>query len=311
MNPQVLPLLFFISLVGVKSSAVPSKEISRPETGANLQPGKPAQVSERSRQIMQDRINQEMREAEKVAKSKSVNEAISAIEEVQVAVKYLGDKSTDKANSALERAIGKLDLVLAKEPGLALLPILTEVSIRDFIADSKTVKAVVKAAQSRMDAGEIQKSRRILMPFASEITQTSVSLPTATYPIAIRAAARLLSEGKAGEAKTELQIALDSLVRTERSVPLPIVRAQALIDEVNRQIKENKVNKSEANLLLDDADTQLNLAEDFGYGTRKQEFSDLANRLKQIKKNLNDDKDNKALLTRLVDDLKNLKEKIF
>jgi hypothetical protein len=180
----------------------------------------------------------------------------------------------------------------------------------DLITDDATVKAVGKKAKELTSDGKYQDARRILRNFASEIDLTTVNLPMASYPDAIRHSARLIHEGKTKEARAELQTALNSLVIAEEATPLPVVKAAALVDEVQRKMSQNKVKKDEATQMLDRADFQLQLAQDMGYATTKNEYSDVRSSIQQVKKELASNQKDSGLISKLKNDLASIRDKM-
>jgi hypothetical protein len=72
----------------------------------------------------------------------------------------LNDPKT--AFSILQTVSGKLDIILAKDPSLALVPADVETDIFDFKGDTKTIKQEIKKAGKLLDAGKIQGARQIL-----------------------------------------------------------------------------------------------------------------------------------------------------
>jgi hypothetical protein len=66
---------------------------------------------------------------------------------------------------------------------------------------------------------------------ASETVVSVSNIPLATYPAAIKDAAKLIDENKTNEAKSALQTALNTQVVTETIIPLPVVLAQASLKE--------------------------------------------------------------------------------
>lgn len=104
------------------------------------------------------------------------------------------------------------------------------------------------------------------------VLQTT-SIPLATYPDAIKAVTPLIDAGQIDEAKAALQAALSTLVVTsDRVIPLPIVRAEELLEKAEilaeneeRTIKDNeKLAK-----LLEEARKQLRMGELLGYGSKE------------------------------------------
>ncbi len=111
----------------------------------------------------------------------------------------LDAKKTKEALAALELASGKLELVLARDAKLALAPVDVRVITHDIHANVESVKKAVKLSRELLGDGEVQKARPIVANLASEIVIQTDNLPMATYPAAIKSAARLIDSGKIGQ----------------------------------------------------------------------------------------------------------------
>jgi hypothetical protein len=102
----------------------------------------------------------------------------------------------------------------------------------------------------------------------------TTSIPLATYPDAIKAIVPLIDNGKIDDAKAGLQAALNTLVvTTDNIIPLPVKRAEKLLEKAEKLAENNKRNEEENKALSDslkDARNQLKMAELLGYGTKKQ-----------------------------------------
>jgi YfdX protein len=268
-------------------------------------------LSPTSKQIAEERIEREANQAAQKPNTRPVVEALSAVEETRDAVQLLDQQLPNQAKEALTRALGKTDLLLSNHPNASLIPITTNVSIIDTQANEATVNKLSKETNNLIKKGRLQEARLVLRNLASEINVTTANLAMGTYPSAIRLSSRLIDQGRLNEAKTTLLAALQSLVVIESTIPLPVVRAQALIDEVSRQAQENRTDKVRANQLLTEADQQIALAEKLGYGTRKSDFADLRKSLKDTKQMVNRNQEPKNLLARVRSSLQSLKDQIF
>jgi len=213
-----------------------------------------------------------------------ITEATAAVAQTKTALKALEDNKADDALKALEVATGKLELILAREPELALAPVDVDVVTYDLLASLDTVKAVIKEAKDYLEDGEIQMARPLVANLASEIVVQTTSIPLGTYPAAIKDITPLIDEGRIDAAKTGLQAALNTLVITKDIIPLPILRAEQLLknaeamaENEERTIKDNETLAD----LLKDARTQLKMAELLGYGTKKS-FKPMYEQLDQI-----------------------------
>jgi hypothetical protein len=201
-----------------------------------------------------------------------MGEALSAVDETKGALQALDDGKTQDALAALERASGKLDIILARDPRLALAPMAVGAMTYDVYATPEAVKAASRQAQADLASGDVQDARMILAGLASETVISVTNIPLATYPEAIKQAAGLIDQGKTEEAKQSLQAALDTLVITHTVVPLPVVVSQQLLSEAetlaakkDRTADENK----RLSVLLDNAHQEIAMAEALGYSTRK------------------------------------------
>src|SRR5580658_5880563 len=166
-------------------------------------------------------------------------DATSAIQETQAALKHLDDGNTKEALAALERATGKLDVILARDPTLELAPAGVGVITYDVQGGLDAVNKVRQQAQNFMDAGQLQEARHLLKNLASETVISVTNIPLATYPDAIKSAVKFIDQRKKDEAKRVLQTALNTQVVTETIIPLPVVKAQEALKnaESTRSVK--------------------------------------------------------------------------
>jgi hypothetical protein len=267
-------------------------------------------LSSRSKQLSRERIELEATHATQKPNTRPIAEALSTVQETRNAVQFLDHNQPEQAKSALERALGKSDLLLMNYPNASLVPISVNVHVMDTSAEDATLKKTSNEAKSLIQQGRLQEARLLLREIASEIDITTANLPVATYPKAIRTASQLINQGKNDEAKVQLLTALQSLVIVESAIPLPVIRAQALIDEVGRQASEDKLDKAQADHLLSEADQQLTLAEKLGYGNRKKDFADIHRSLKETKKIVSRNQESKGIIDKVRSSLQALKDQI-
>ena len=132
-------------------------------------------------------------------------------------------------------------------------------------------------------------AHHLLEGLASETVISVSNIPFATYSVAIKQAVKLIDDGKQDEAKRVLQTALNTLVITNITIPLPIVATQQLLQEAEK-LAEKADRKEDENKrlteLLTVAHNNLEFAEALGYGTKK-DFKDLYDQLDEIKDKTN------------------------
>jgi hypothetical protein len=150
-----------------------------------------------------------------------IADAVSALDESYAALDLLTAGNADKAVKALSRATGKLDIVLAADPDLALAPVDVRVTIHDVIATPADVEALRDRAEEALEDGRLQDARHRIAGLASEHIISTVNIPLASYPAAIKQAAARILSGSTVEGRTILETALAALVVEDLIVPLP------------------------------------------------------------------------------------------
>lgn len=220
---------------------------------------------------------------------KIANEANEAMLGTQQALEALEKNDSKKAMSILQAVSGKLDILLAKDPSLALIPADLETDVIDFQGDAKAVEKVRDEADDFLEAGNLQGAREILAGLASEIRITTISIPLGSFPVAIKDAVALIDKGKATEAASVLDQVLNMLVKTTEVIPLPILRAEALLDEAaeleHKKDLSKEKSRAEIQKLTDAAKDKLTLAEQLGYGG-KDDYKILYTEIDAIKETL-------------------------
>ena len=236
-----------------------------------------------------------------------VADAVSAIQETKAALQLLAAGKSDDAIAALERATGKLDIILAADPNLALAPVDVRATVHDVIAAPETVTALRQRAEAALDEGRLQDARHMIGDLASEHVISVTNIPLATYPAAIKQAAALIHANRPAEAATVLETALSTLVVEDTVIPLPLVRAEALLDS-SRPLAEKSQRTDGENdklrRLLDAARLQIDLARALGYAT-KDDVEALSDELEIIRRKT----EGQGYATGLFDRLKQLFEK--
>jgi YfdX protein len=219
-------------------------------------------------------------------------DATSAIGETQNALKQLDDGKKKEALAALERATGKLDIILARDPSLTLAPAGVSVVTVDLQGGIEAAKQLRKQAVDLMNQGRVQEARHLVKNLASETVVTVANIPLATYPIAIKDAVKLIDDNKVDEAKRVLQTALNTQVLTETTIPLPVVSAQEALKQAETLAEKKDRTKEDNSALkasLDKARRQLELAQALGYGTKK-DFDKMYQQLTEVEEKTADDK---------------------
>ncbi len=237
---------------------------------------------------MKKKVRETQRQTEAEELDKVVQEAMSAYRETLHAVDLLEKGDKEGALKTLETAVGKLDVLIGRFPEVAYLPIDVRVETLDIVGDRDEIRRKRDEVEFLVKKGYLQAARRMMDLLVSEIRITTTNLPMETYPTAIRGVARLIEEGKVEQAKRALATTLGTVVRIERSIPIPVLNSQSLIAEAARIVKEAEggslppERKKEVIDLLQRAHEELEIAEDLGYGRRDLEFADIHRDIREI-----------------------------
>ncbi len=237
-------------------------------------------------EAIKPKVDQSSAKKAREKRKEVISEAVTAIDQTFNALQALEENKSKEALADLEDVTGKLELILARDPELALAPMDVEVVTYDLFADLDTIKDVIEEAKDYMEDGEIQKARPLVENLASEMVFRTTSIPLATYPDAIKEVVPLIDEGKIEEAKTALQAALNTLVITTEIVPLPSLRAKYLIHSAEKLAEtSDRTSKDNETLdeLLKNAREQLKMGELLGYGSKKS-YKPMYKQLDEIEK---------------------------
>lgn len=263
-----------------------------------------------------------------------LKDATNALDKTKEALKALDDGDSDAALEALAVATGKLQSVVARDPELALAPVDVQLVQRDLLGDVETIREVREEIEDLVDEGKLQQARPLMRDFASEIVVETTNLPLATYPDAILKATAEIDRGETEKAKQTLATALSTVVITEDTIALPVLRAQLLIDAAEDALgtgdgasaeteatetasadAENGAETATAEPLspsqyVEAARQQLEIAEALGYGD-KADFKELRDNLDDLDEKIDASEDAGNIFDKIGDSFIRLKQRIF
>jgi len=244
---------------------------------------------------------------QKAQSTQLIKEAIRAIQYTQDALIYLNNKKTKKATESLKKAVGELAVVLNTPNAPYLLPVDVQIDAYQFVGDTKKIKTLIKQAKKLVSENKIPQAREVLNTLRSEIVIKTVNLPLATYPAALKLAIKYINEGKIKEAKDVLAMALSTLVEVDNVIPIPLIKAQALVEEAGKTIKKDK---KQALKYLDEAKHQLVIAEALGYtSTSDTTYKMLKDEITKLENEIHKGHKTASIFSDLIQKLKEFKEK--
>ncbi len=252
---------------------------------------------QQAQQQARPEIEQQRREAQQQAEKSLDKDAVAALDETKKAMAAIAQNKTDEALAAIERATGKLNVLLARRPETALIPVAAEVEIIDAAPlDINLIRDRAEAAERAVNDKDYPSARLLLHALTSELRVRVYNLPLATYPEALKEAARLLDQQKHQEARAVLTMALSTLVEVDHVSPLPIIVAQMAIDEA-QAVRETDKEKTKQLLAL--AKTELERAKELGYAGKDPEYAALDKHISELEEQINSNTETASFFSRL------------
>ncbi len=250
--------------------------------------------------------------AKKAAKAKSsevkvVKEAVESVKLVGEVLAALDANQKDKAIKLLEKAIGKIEVVLSNPKAPALIPIDSKVIVQQFVGTAYDAQNAVITSIALLEKQRVQDARRIVTALVDEIDLITVNLPLATYPSALKEAAKYLHDNKIDEAKRVLAATLHTFVNVTVVTPIGILEAETLIEAAS---KIAKTDKKLALSHLAQAKAALKRAEALGYTSRSDVTYKMLNEaISKVEKEIKGENKPAKLFKELMEKLKDFKEK--
>jgi hypothetical protein len=231
-------------------------------------------------------------------------EAVIAIRETRTAIDAIKENRREDAVAAIERATGKIDILLARHPNAALLPVDQQVAVFDTAPDNiDDIRDIGAAADGAVQLGDFPHARGLLYGLMSEVRIHTVNLPLASYPTALSTAARLMEQKRNDDAEAVLNTALGTLVLTDRIIPIPMLVARRELEQAQA---ERDKNKGAALHSVESARKELKLAQELGYAIGDPDYQALDDQLSDLHKQLKRNADTNSVFSKIRERLASL-----
>ena len=261
---------------------------------------------------LQENVAKTMQDDFVIKETQSVKEAMNILNETGDVIKKIAENKPKVAKEKLAKLIGELEILMTRDPEVMLVPVSVAYQVNDAVIDIPAARKITGLAQKAFDDGYYQVAKDLMNNLSSEMIVKTSYLPLATYPDAMKLSAALLEDKKNEEAAAVLIQALNTMVVQQDIIPLPVLRAEEFIKLGAAAMAEDKADKKAvAQLYLDNADYQLQLAEALGYGKKDEEYKELYDAIKDLKKAITDDKESKGKFEKLSEKIKAFKERLF
>jgi len=244
------------------------------------------------------------------SQKKLIDEAITSLKFTQKALVNLDAGETEKAKANIEKALGKLEVILSAKEAPRLLPVESAVAVHEYLGTKADVEAALKEVNTLLKHHRVQAARVLLNTLQSEIDITVVSLPLESYPSALKLAAQYLHDNQSAKARSILGIALSTFDTAIEVVPLPLLKATDLIAVASELSKQGE--KQKALDYVQSAEDELKVAEILGYVSHSDNsYEMLYDAVKSVKKEIKGKNKAEKLFDALKEKLSDFKKNIF
>ncbi|WP_456480201.1 YfdX family protein [Nautilia sp.] len=231
---------------------------------------------------------------------KITQEATDAINAVVKVVELLEKEDKEEVLKQIEKVLGKLEVLVAKDPSLQAVPVGVREEVIDFPGEIEDVEIAKTEVVTLIKSGEVALARDIMLNLASELDIYITAMPIGSYPVIMKAVVPLVEDGKFKEAKALIEEALETLIVEKVVIPLPVLRAEKTIVKASELTKDNdNAEKEELKKLLEYAKEQLKLAQALGYGKIESDYKDLFEEIEKTESKLKGDEGTKGIFENL------------
>ncbi len=262
-----------------------------------------------SKDTLAMRVQQKTMQEVQKQQARIEKEAIAVVKQTNKAMKLIYTGNAKKAEAALDTALENTKTLLKRHPDDALVPVDISVKVQELMTTIPQVNRTVKMAKEEMNKGNYQVAAGLLNSLKSEIDMTTVNLPLGGYPDGLKQALKLLKKKKTNQTQQILAGLMNSLVINQVIFPLPVIRAQVMLDE--SQIMFNKKqDKSKVTNLLKNADYQLKLAQALGYGNFDKEYAEISKDIANAKESVKNGSATTGTFDKLIKKTRDFKNRI-
>ncbi len=201
------------------------------------------------------------------------------------------------ARKSIETALGKLEVILALEPKATNIPVYVSAEINSLVTDIENLRSIKEEVTKAVEIGDMQMARKLLENLKSEISLETVNVPLGSHGNALREAVRLINKGDLVTAHELLRVAMNTLVVVKRTIPVPLLNSELLVDESAKVLESDP---DSAIGMLNEARIQIEISELLGYGyVATTEYSRLYADIMELEKKIVENKDSNDLYEKL------------
>ncbi len=200
--------------------------------------------------------------------------AYAAVNNVKDVLILLEKGDVVTAKTQLSRALFNLQQIAENKSSLDIVPIEVNSLINDDLVDYDAIRVKKREIDRQWQLGRTQVVRYLLNRYSSDFVVRTRSVPVTQFIHGIKQIKLLIKQTKVEDAKRVIESLLKVIIQTNRIIPLPLCRAELIINEAEQITRKTTNNQRSRNLqitqLLSNAEYQLKLAQQLGYGNQNR-----------------------------------------
>ena len=254
---------------------------------------------------IQESVKKELNVAVGLGDEFVIAEATEIIDLTREAVQTMRDMDYPETRHLIAEAAAKTKLLTQADKDKAIAEV--NVEMLDYIGDAKSAYRLLDDADSLINLGDVQEARHTMSRLASEIRITRESILFPTYLKSLERVDGLIREEKYDKALNGLKNVLNSLSFDYSVIPLPLIKADIISNELKKMSTSDQPDYENIRLLTENAEYYIKLNELLGYGYGKVNYDKIIANFKGIDEAVAD-KDSDAVTKRVSDALNEIKE---
>ncbi len=224
------------------------------------------------------------------------------------AVSMMMNGRMDDANQSLAAVVEIYKLSIKADPDVGLVSIENKLAVNELVASEGEIKGQIRLIRDLLRNNNIQEAREMIQPLRDEIDITTIYLPVKIFAKASEKAYKALQEKDSQTAINTIRIALNTLVTVKLVMPIPLILSEDLLMQASAL---DKSKKEEVVTLLDQAQSQLNIAMLLGYTDKhSQAHATLNTQIDAIKEEIKGKNEVEKLYEEAKATFKKLEEKV-
>lgn len=230
---------------------------------------------------LQEYINNKINIAFDLGNEFIIDEAADVVYLIRNSVSSILKEEYASAIENLTKAIAKARLIEKGNTQNVIAEV--NIAVNQNVNDAESATSIINQIDSLMELGEIQRAKHLYAQLTNEINITKESISIPDYLQVMNRADVLMKNKEWDEALFVLNSILGKSIIEKRTIPLPLLRAQRMVDEVEKLLGEEELKTENIGILLTNAEYEIKFAKLLGYGKSEKKYKNILEELASIK----------------------------